>query len=396
MLRYSRILSGGYLALALLVIALTLAGMPLGPAPWQLAPLGPAGDPVVIEIAYGTEKRAWLEDAVQRFAATNPRVRGRPITIELTGIGSREIVTDIVQNDYQPTVVSPASMIQIELLRNQWSQKTGGSQIFASGADGPQPLVITPLVLVIWEERGQVLWQNGPASFWDEIHRITSAPDGWAAFGRPDWGFVNFGHTTPETSNSGLQTLVLMAYGYYGKARDLTSADILNPEFQQWLADIERSVPEFGESTGLLMTDMLRFGPSKYSFVAVYESLAIESFATAEGRGGPLRVYYPPANIYSEHPYALLNAPWVTPEQREAAARFREFLLSEEIQRLALNQYGFRPANLQVAIDPNDPNNPFNRYASYGIAYDIAQQVEVPPADVLNNLIDLWRRQIKR
>jgi ABC-type Fe3+ transport system substrate-binding protein len=396
MLRLSRFLSGGYLLIAVLITVLTLIGIPLGPAPFQLAPLGPAGSPITIEIAYGTEKRAWLEDAVARFDATNPRVRGRPIEVVLKGIGSREIVTEIVQNDYQPTVVSPASMIQIELLRDQWARKSNGAQIFPSGANAPQPLVLTPLVIVAWEERASVLWQNGPTSFWQDIHTVTSAEQGWAAFGKPEWGFVNFGHTSPESSNSGLQTLLLLAYGYHGKARDLTSADITNPDFQQWLTEIERAVPQFGESTGLLMTDMLRFGPSKYDFVAVYENLAIENFPIAEGRGGSIRVFYPPANIYSEHPYAILDAPWVTAEQRDAAALFREFLLSVESQEIALKQYGFRPANLQVAIDPNDANNPFVRYASFGINYDIAEQVAVPPADVLNTLIELWRRQIKR
>jgi ABC-type Fe3+ transport system substrate-binding protein len=396
MLRLSRLLSGGFLFIALGVTVLTLVGFPLGPAPFQLSPIGPAGDPVVIEIAYGTEKRAWLEDAVTRFAATNPRVRGRPIEIVLKGIGSREIVTEIVQNDYQPTVVSPASLIQIELLRDQWSRKTNGSQIIPNTASAVQPLVLTPLVIVAWEERANVLWQNGPANFWQDIHRVNAAQQGWAEFGRPEWGFVNFGHTTPETSNSGLQTLLLLAYGYHNKARDLTSGDITSPAFQQWLIEVEQAVPQFGESTGLLMEDMLRFGPSKYDFIAVYESLAIENFRIAEGRGGRIRVFYPPANIYSEHPYAILDAPWVSDAQRDAATQFRDFLLSTEIQEIALKQYGFRPANLQVRIDPNDQTNPFVRYADYGITYDIAEQVAVPPADVLNTLIELWRRQIKR
>jgi ABC-type Fe3+ transport system substrate-binding protein len=396
MLRLSRLLSGGFLFVALGVTLLNLVGFPLGSAPFQLAPIGPAGEPVRIEIAYGTEKRAWLEDAVTRFAATNPRVRGRPIEIVLKGIGSREMVTDIVQNEYQPTVVSPASMIQIELLRDQWARKTNGGQIIPATASAAQPLVLTPLVVVAWEERASVLWQNDPANFWQDIHRVTAAQQGWAEFGKPEWGFVNFGHTSPETSNSGLQTLLLLAYGYHNKARDLTSADITSPEFQQWLTEVERAVPQFGESTGLLMEDMLRFGPSKYDFIAVYESLAIENFQIAEGRGGRIRVFYPPANIYSEHPYAILNAPWVSADQRDAATQFRDFLLSSEIQEIALKQYGFRPANLQVAIDPNDQTNPFVRYANYGITYDIAEQVAVPPADVLNTLIELWRRQIKR
>jgi ABC-type Fe3+ transport system substrate-binding protein len=394
MLQLARTISIVYLVIALLLTGFGLVVTPVGSAPLQISPIGPAGQPIEVRIAYGTEKREWLEESLRRFEESNPRVRGRPIAITLEGVGSREMVTRIVNENYQPTVVSPASLIQVELLRDQW-QRQNGANILYDGADAPQPLVLTPIVIVAWEERAQALWTNGPDDFWRNLQRVLADDQGWAAAGQPDWGFVNFGHTSPETSNSGLQFLVLTAYGYHDKARDLAAGDVLDPAYQDWVRGIERSVPEFGRSTGLLMTEMLQFGPSKYDMVAVYENLAIENFQTAEGRGGPLRVYYPPANIYSEHPYVVLNADWVTPEQREAAALFRDFLLSEEIQELALYSHGFRPANLQVPIDLNDSNNPFNRYADRGIRFDLPQQVEVPNADVLEILVEFWRREIR-
>jgi ABC-type Fe3+ transport system substrate-binding protein len=395
MLRIARLIAVGYLVLALATTAFTLFVGPVGEAMFRLPTLGPGGDPITVTLAYGTEKRAWLEDAVERFAATSPRVRGRPIEIELVGLGSREMVSEIVDDGFQPTAISPASSIQIELLRDQWARQNNGQEIFLSGNDAPQPLVITPLVLVVWQERAELLFTNGHENFWNDLHNLLAAPEGWGKLGRPEWGFVNFGQTSPETSNSGIQTLVLMSYGYYDKSRGLSNADVLDPEFQQWLAEMQSAVPDFENSTGNLMIDMLRFGPSKYSMVSVYENLAIENFQTATNRGGEIRVYYPPVNIYSEHPYAVLDAPWVTNDEREAAASFRSFLLSDEMQRLALETYGYRPVNLQVPIDPNDPNNPFSRYASYGITYDIAEQVEVPPAEVLNTLIEFWRREIR-
>jgi ABC-type Fe3+ transport system substrate-binding protein len=392
MLRLSRLLSGGYLLIALLVTALTLIGLPLGPAPFQLAPLGAAGEPIVVEIAYGTEKKAWLEDAAARFAASSPRVRGRPITIVLKGLGSREIVTDIVQNGYQPTVVSPASMVQVELLRSQWEQQAGGQAIFASGADAPQPLVITPLVLVSWADRAAAVEQGGAGEFWGALHDVIVAPGGWADLGHPEWGRVKFSHTSPETSNSGLQTLLLLAYSYTNKSSGLTVEDVSSPAFRDWLGGIENTISNQKDSTGELMTDMLRFGPGTYDAIAVYENLAIESIATAANRGQDLHISYPPANILSEHPYAVLSAPWVSNEQRQAAALFRDFLLSREMQELALKSYGFRPASPQVQIDPNDAASPFSRYTSAGVKLDIAEQVTVPSGDVLDALLATWRQ----
>ncbi|MFP4435786.1 MAG: substrate-binding domain-containing protein [Chloroflexaceae bacterium] len=386
MLRLSQFLCGGYLVLALVVIVLTPLIGPLGTAPFPL-PIGPAASPVVVSIAYGTEKEEWLQDAAARFVATNPTLRGRPIQIELEGIGSREMVNEIVEGDLQPVVASPASMLQVELLRHEW-QTRNNSEIFL---EEPEPLVLTPLVIVAWEDRADVLWPDGPNNFWDDLHDALSDQQGWSALGGDsNWGFVKFGHTSPELSNSGIQTLVLLAYGYHEKSTGLTTEDILDPDFQQWFEEVERSVLDFGESTGTFMTNMVQFGPSKYDMVAVYENLAVQNVEATQSRWGPIRVYYPPSTIISEHPYGILTAEWVTPEQQEAAARFRDFLLSTEIQELSL-QYGFRPANPDVGF--GGANSPFTRYADYGVQTSLPPVVEVPPADALTNLIELWRRQ---
>jgi hypothetical protein len=65
--------------------------------------------------------------------------------------------------------------------------------------------------------------------------------------------------------------------------------------------------------------------------------------------------------------------------------------LSEEIQRSALVDYGFRPANTAIGYDIE--GSPFTRFAEYGIQQDIAQAVEIPPAQVLNEIINWWGRQ---
>jgi len=379
MLRLSRMLSGGYLLLALLIALLTLFVGPLGWAPFQMPTIGPGGAPVVVTIAYSSEKEQWLKDAAGRFAATSPRVGGRPVQLVLEGRGSREIVTDIVQRGYQPTVVTPASMLQIEQLRSSWAATRGGT-IIDSDNNALRPLVITPLVLLAWEDRATPIEGASAGSFWKDIQPALSAPgDG-----------IHFGHTNPETSNSGLQTLLLLAYGYSG-ADDLSAAQVQDPEFRTWLAGIELAVPAQEDSTSKLMNDMLRYGPSTYDFVAIYENLAIEAMSSpaASGNGG-LRVFYPPATILSDHPYVVLSAPWVSSEQRQAAGQFRDFLLSPDIQKLALQQYGFRPANPQVQLSPDDPASPFGRYAASGIRIDTPPQVAVPPGDVIDKLVQTW------
>ena len=398
MSRLARIVAIAYITICLATLAGTMLIGPLGYAPFPL-PLGPARTPVVVTLWYGTEKEAWLNEAATRFAASTPTVNGRPIQLQLKGLGSREIADRVAQQqwggDTPPTVISPASSLWIELLRSDWSARNSGA-IVGEGADAPTPLVLTPLVVVAWEARAKVLWPKGPQNFWRDLHDALVDPQGWVGRGGPGtWGFVKFGHTSPLTSNSGLQTLLLLAYGFYGKSTKLSGDDILKPDFQQWLTEVEGSVIEFGDSTGTFMTNMVRFGPSKYDVVTVYENLAIQDIEAAKGRWGDIHIYYPPATLLSDHPYAILQGSWTTPEQRAGAGKFRDYLLSQPIQELAL-QFGFRPADPNVPIKTSDPNNPFNKYQPYGVQIAIDQQVEVPPADVLTTLLELWRRKINK
>jgi len=76
MQRLSRIIGFGYIAICLAALIGSAVGLPLGYAPLKLK-LGPAGQPVVVTIWYGTEKEAWLKDAVARFEAINPMLGNR-------------------------------------------------------------------------------------------------------------------------------------------------------------------------------------------------------------------------------------------------------------------------------------------------------------------------------
>lgn len=408
MLRLTRFIGLGYIGVCLLALAATALLGPLGYAPLRL-PIGPAREPVVVTIWYGTEKKDWLEAAVRQFAATSPAVSGRPVEIVLRGLGSRELALRAARQEWQsdgaPTAIAPASSAQIELLRAEWEARSPGAEpIVAHGSGGPQPLALTPLVVVGWEQRAGALWPNGPGNIWAELHDAASNPQGWRGIpgGREEWGFVKLGQASPVSSNSGAQALILMTYGYHEKTGGLTPADVADPDFQRWLAELQAGVspPSRGgallSSTGPLMDDIVLAGPSIYDFGIVYENLALQSIDRAARRQGQaLRIFYPPATMLSDHPYAVLQAPWVSREQRAAAAEFGRYLLSRPAQELALS-YGLRPADPGVSLSGAGPNNPFERYRQHGARVDIAQQVETPPAEVTTALIELWQRSMSR
>lgn len=94
-------------------------------------------------------------------------------------------------------------------------------------------------------------------------------------------------------------------------------------------------------------------------------------------------IYPVEGTFWSDHPFAILNAPWVTDELRVAAEAYRDFLLAPEQQQQAL-QYGFRPSSVDIPIgaplieangvDPTQPQT----------------LLDVPNADVIRAIRDLW------
>ncbi len=355
----------------------------------------PPPEPVTVSVLYSTEKAGWMEEAVERFKDTRPRVGGRPVEIELEKSGSREMYLAVLDGEAEPDLISPASMLQISLLEDLSKSKFGKSLVNPTDESTCRPVLTSPVILVAWKDRATVLWGDNPnGNMWLRMHDALTDPKGWEAYGHPEWGYIKFGHTNPLKSNSGFQTILLMSYNYLGKTSGLSSADILsNPEYQQWMIEFENTISNFGDSTGTYMNEIISYGPSLYDFVAVYEATAIGQMENAVGKYGELRVYYPPATSLSDHPFCVLQADWVTPEKSEAAALFLDFLTEREMQELALMEYGFRPVDPAVPLD--QPGSPFQVYADNGVKYQIPPQVEVPKGDVLQTLLDFWQRNVQ-
>ena len=79
-----------------------------------------------------------------------------------------------------------------------------------------------------------------------------------------------------------------------------------------------------------------------------------------------IALYPKEGTFWHEHPFAIVNADWVSDEQRSAAKVFTEYVRSEEVQRKVL-EAGFRPVNpdvplgypiaLELGVDPDQPVN---------------------------------------
>jgi hypothetical protein len=369
------------------------AAMPSAPpsAPTP-APTPATMGPTEVSLLYSSEKKEWIEAAAGLFRKAHPEIR-----LSLTAMGSLEAARAIAEGKEKPVLWSPADSLAQNLAASDWRTAKGQDLFASDGADRPQPLVITPLVFVAWEDRGvALLHASGGGIGWRTIHAGAVAQEGWPALGgKAAWGFLKVGHADPVRSNSGLQALYAMTLDFYGKPVGLEVSDLLRPKYQAFVKEIEKAVPSLESSTTAFMTDMLRFGPSKYDVAVVYESLALAELGTADGRWGKLRLYYPTTTLWSDHPIEVLQAPWVTEPQKAAGRAFIAYLKSRPIQELAVT-YGFRPADPAVPLRTGDAQNPFVRLADRGVKLDIPPMAPPPSGEVVHAMLQMWARVVAR
>src|ERR1700736_6368546 len=92
------------------------------------APAAPAAndEAVRVSIAYGSEKKSWLEEQAAALARSSPRTKaGRRIVLEPRAFGSGEAAQGILSGDLKPVVFSPASGAYVTLLNQDWLSVAG-------------------------------------------------------------------------------------------------------------------------------------------------------------------------------------------------------------------------------------------------------------------------------
>ncbi len=370
-------------AIVTVVVLLIPGGPPATPGNGPLPP--PRGDELRLLFTYGSEKEAWLKEATASFNAKAELVDGKRITVEALPMGSGECIDEVLDGSRQPHLISPASGVFLAL-GNARSQAASGKDLIGASEN----LVLSPVVIAMWKPMAEALgWPAKPIG-WGDVLALAREPQGWAAKGHAEWGRFRFGHTHPESSNSGLIALLAQGYAATGKTSGLTSADLATPEVAAYVGGIQRAIVHYGKSTGFFANRLASAGPGYLSAAVVYESNVIESYARADNTFPPLVAIYPKeGTFWSDHPVGVVERPWVTPAHRTAARRYIDFLLAQPQQEAALRM-GFRPAavNLAVAapidaahgVDPKQPTT----------------TLPVPGAGVCDAALRLWRANKKR
>jgi Ca-activated chloride channel homolog len=344
-----------------------------------------SSNPVTLTMYYGSEKQAWISDVVSNFNSLHMTACDGPITIKATPIGSGLSMQEIASGAIQPDIWSPAGSVWLTLINALWQEKHHSDLVTTGATDSPS-LVTSPVVIAMWKPEAEALGWPNKAIGWSDIAALSTNPRGWEAYGHPEFGNFKFGHTRPDDSNSGLDAIIAENYAALGKVRELSLSDVTSPVTRDFVSNVESSVIHYGDSTGFFANEMFTKGPDYLSATVMYESLVVQA---NEGKQYPhlalpvVAIYPKEGTFYSDHPFAIPQAGWVTPAKKASALVFRNFLLSAAQQKKAL-QYGFRPADLSVGLGaPID--------SDHGV--DVAEPktlLQIPSADVVQAIKSSW------
>jgi Ca-activated chloride channel family protein len=342
-------------------------------------PQAPEGA-VAVHFVYSPEKEQLLKPLIARFNESAAEVGGKEVFVEGEVMSSGEAEAKIADERLEPVAWSPASSLWGRLLNFDADRQY-------VRPDNPS-IVRTPLVIAMWEPMADALgYPQKPIGFAD-ILRLATSPGGWGAVGRPEFGDFRLVHTNPDFSTSGLSAVVAEYYAATGKKEGLVEADVTASDARRTVRAIERSIVHYGDTTLFIAEQMKKHGPGYASAVAMEEVTLLEFNRTRGSQQKLIAIYPKEGTFYSDNPFLVIDAPWVSARERQGAQLFQRFLAEEVTPDLAARS-GFRPA------DPGQrPVAPVE--AANGV--DPTQPTRVlglPEPRVLNRIRTTWREDRK-
>jgi Ca-activated chloride channel family protein len=362
-----------------------------------------------IDIASSPEKLDLLNDLSRRFNGSDAAKAGgscafvRVFRVS-SGVGATLLTDgwpDEASNGPRPVIWSPAARSWGAIVNQRLTAKREAPITDPEA----KPFMVTPLVIAMPRPMAEALgWPDTPIGFADLL-ALAQSPEGWASKGHPEWGRFKLGKTNPNFSTSGLSSTIAQYYAATSKQAGLTSEDIDRPDVDAFMRGVESSVVHYGDITLTFLNNLYRndragTGLTYVSAVAVEEKSIVDY-----NRGNPdgildpgeqprkprvplVAVYPKDGTLFSDNPFFVLDAPWVSAKEKAGARAFESFVQQPANQRKVL-EFGFRPGNPSVPV--GDPITRAN-------GVDPAQPqttLGVPEPDVLVRLLAKWGEQRK-
>jgi hypothetical protein len=324
----------------------------------------------------------FVSEAAKRYNAEKHTLDGRLIEVSVVPMDGLVAMSRYERGemDPTPTVWIPDSRYLVELVNATFKEKLGRDIFLTGGEYRARPVAISLFCWGIWQSRDEVLQKKfGGEITWQNIHDAAISKGGWPELGgKPEWGYFKLVVPNPRKNVGGLMSMVAAAGEYYQKTRiDVT--DVTNPEFQKWLQELMGAVTDFSSQGSYSVENLALFGYSMGDGGQLLESDLLVNMAGIQPRWvEPMLVRYPKYITWFDFPYTIWMGEETTAAEKNAALDFERYLLTPEVQKLAIVQ-GLRPANGEVAIDGAD--SPFVKWQKQGITAVVPRSTRMTSPD---------------
>ncbi|MBE1492038.1 vWA domain-containing protein [Plantactinospora soyae] len=317
-----------------------------------------------LEVNSSTEKAALLVELAERYNSSDRSFDGGCAQVHVSGLTSGK-ATEALAAGWsgtglpEPQVWLPTSSLwtgQLRLLDRSAGRALQTPDQYPSIAN-------SPLVIAMPQPKGELVRRRGPLG-WGEVLGL-SGRDGWAGFGRPEWGRFTFGKDNPNLSTSGLAATIATYYAAVNRSSDLTRSDLADPKVTGFVRRIEANVSHYSDDVVDLLRNLAEAdlagggaGTEDMSAIVMQEELVhlyneggLSPRQQGEERGRrpnvPLVAVYPKEGTFNlDHPFVVL--PSADEGQRAAAADFLAFL-TEDDQQQSFARLGFRDHERRAA-----------------------------------------------
>jgi Ca-activated chloride channel family protein len=391
-----------------LLVVLAACGLPSKDAPKSDDGLGDPGGCEVIDVAVSSEKIGLLQDLAKTFNDSKDAklskgcVFVRPYS-KASGGAATALSKGWPDEDAdgpRPEVWSPASSAWGAIV-NQRLADQGEKPIVPPS----EPFMLTPLVIAMPKPMADALGYPATPIGFSDILALARDPAGWGKYGHPEWGPFRLGKTNPNFSTSGLSALIAQYYAATGKTKALSLEDLAKPDVVDFAKGIESTVVHYGDTTPTFLNNLYR-NDARGASLTYVSAIAVEEVSVISYNAGnpdgvlspgeeprpprvPLVAIYPKeGTLFSDNPYIVLDADWVTASQKEGARRFGEYL-QEPVNQQRVLDFGFRPGNPSVAV-----GKPIIK-ANHVDASQPKTTLEVPKPEVMIGVLDRWAEQRK-
>ncbi|MEU4532313.1 extracellular solute-binding protein [Micromonospora ureilytica] len=362
------------------------------------------GCAITLQVNSSTEKAALLVDLAERYNRSDRSIAGGGCAqVHVSALNSGK-ATEALATDWthtglpQPQVWLPTSSLwtgQLRLLDEAAGRELQTPDHYPSIAN-------SPLVIAMPQPKAELVRKRGSLG-WGEILGL-SGRDGWAGFGKPEWGRFTFGKDNPNLSTSGLAATIATYYAAVQRASDLTRSDLAEPAVTQFVRRIEANVSHYSDDSvdllrSLAEADLAGGAGStgdmsaivlQEELVDLYNTGALSPRQDGQERGRrpnvPLVAVHPKEGTFNlDHPFVVL--PTADKRQRAAAADFQKFL-TEGAQQESFARLGFRDHERRASAELLAS---VGAEPSGGLSY-----FEPPAPEVVGAMLDGWRTLRKK